>query len=100
MALIIKPEGTKLRVDGTWLASQELLEDFAEYLWNHGYGNHGTEEEPIEFADLTTAQKLALLDAHIIRVALDCAADTKDKKEKALADIITKEYKDNVLSIE
>lgn len=45
----------------------------AHYLWDHGYGDHGTEEIPIEFADLTNQQKLNLVDAYIRQTIIDLA---------------------------
>ena len=52
---------------------QDTLGDCAHYLWSHGKGDHGTEEEPISFDDLTSAQKLALVDQHVKRVIIDAA---------------------------
>lgn len=45
----------------------------AEYLFNHGYGNHGTEESPIVFADLTNQQKVNLVEAHVKDVIINAA---------------------------
>lgn len=45
------PTATMLKYATAW----------AKYGWNHGYGDHGTEEEPIEFTDLTNQQKIDLI---------------------------------------
>ena len=63
----------------TWQNSQEVIErvvyDAAAYLFDKGFGNHGTEEEPIVFSDLSPQQKLNLVYNHFTQVAKD-AADT------------------------
>ena len=43
------------------LKIQALAESAAYYLFEHGFGNHGTPDNPIEFDDLTDGQKLALI---------------------------------------
>jgi len=40
----------------------------AEYLWNHGLGEHGTEELPTTFSDLTKNKKLQLVADHLENV--------------------------------
>jgi len=50
-----------------------IVGDCAHYLWDVGYGNHGTIEEPILFEDLTNQQKLNIVDAHIKRVMIDAS---------------------------
>jgi hypothetical protein len=52
---------------------QAAIINAAHYLWDHGHGNHGTEEAPIEFDDLTNMQKLQIVDQHLKRVILDTA---------------------------
>lgn len=48
-----------------------VLANASELLFERGYGDHGTQETPIVFADLSTADKLAILDTHYRRVILD-----------------------------
>ena len=43
----------------------------AQYLWNIGQGDHGTQEVPILFTDLTKKQKLDLVAAHLEQVIMD-----------------------------
>ena len=53
----------------------ETIDAAAHYLWDHGKGDHGTEEEPIAFDDLTNQQKLTIVVSHWKQVTVD-AADT------------------------
>ena len=50
-----------------------VVDDCAEYLWEHGYGDKGTEEAPIVFDDLNNNQKLALVEAHLKDVIINAA---------------------------
>ena len=45
------PTATMLKYATAW----------AKYDWNHGYGDHGTEEEPIEFDSLTNQEKINII---------------------------------------
>ena len=48
--------------------SQKLLdlgEKAALYLWNIGYGNHGTLESPRQWADVSNAEKMQILDQYL-----------------------------------
>ena len=67
----------------------EVAVSAAHYLWEHGYGDHGTEEEPILFDDLTNQEKLNLVDKHVKRVVLDIAKDyhvnARQEAERELA---------------
>jgi len=49
----------------------------AHYLFDVGYGNHGTEEAPRTYADLSPAEKLAILDKHVLSVILDASKSYK-----------------------
>ena len=64
---------------------QNIIGNAAEYLWNHGYGNHGTEETPILFSSLTNNQKLSLVEDHVKKVVIDCANTNKSIKAQDLA---------------
>lgn len=59
---------------------QSIIGNAAEYLWNHGYGDHGTEAAPILFSSLTNNQKLALVEDHIKDVVVDAANTFKSVK--------------------
>ena len=59
---------------------QDVVGDAAEWLWVHGYGNHGTPESPIDFDDLTNQQKLDMVADHIQIVILDLANTFKAVK--------------------
>ena len=50
-----------------------VLDDCVHYLFDHGYGDHGTEEEPRTYADQTTPDKLDMLDKHLTRVLMEAA---------------------------
>lgn len=57
-----------------------VVGDCSEYLWDHGYGDRGTEENPIRFEDLTDQQKVDIVDQHIVRVVVDAANTFKSQK--------------------
>jgi len=63
----------------------------AHYLWDHGYGDHGTEEEPIGFGDLTNQQKLDVVDAYIRQTIIDLANTYKSVAAQDAARIIEQE---------
>jgi len=70
----------------------EVAVSAAHYLWEHGYGDHGTEEEPILFDDLTNQEKLNLLDKHVLRVILDIARDYHVNSRQEAERILATEY--------
>ena len=98
MAAIFTVQGTDLKVTFTYIAPlakmQEVALDAAHYLWEHGYGDKGTEEEPILFDDLTNQEKLDLLDTHVRRVIIDIAKDYHVNAEQILAREAAQEYAD------
>lgn len=59
---------------------QSIVGSASEYLFDKGFGNHGTEEEPIVFADLTNQQKLDLVADHVQQVIIDMANTHKSLK--------------------
>lgn len=68
-----------------------IADQAAHYLFDVGYGEHGTEENPILYSSLTNAQKLAILDTYIFNVLMDArsAQDAKDgdiAKQKIIDD--------------
>lgn len=74
-------------------ASIDAIADAAaHYLWDHGYGDHGAEEAPILYSDLTVAQKLAILNAHLAKVLTDAATTYKSNTDQDEARIAADEY--------
>jgi len=55
------------------VTAQKAITDAAHYLWDHGYGNHGTEEEPILFSSLSNQDKLNIVSTHLKTVIIDAA---------------------------
>ena len=55
----------------------------AEYLWDVGFGDHGTQEVPILFASLTKKQKLDIVAAYVERVINDAARTQQSVKAQA-----------------
>jgi len=46
---------------------QTILGIVTQYLWNDGYGDHGTLDAPIQYSSLTNQQKLDIFFNYIIR---------------------------------
>ena len=73
----------------------------AHYLFDLGFGNHGTEEVPKTYDMLTPAEKLAILDKHVLQVILDASkayrvnADSSVSRQSAIdaeeSEIVTQE---------
>jgi len=62
----------------------------AEYLWNHGRGDHGgdgrdDQRPPILFSSLTNAQKLTLVDDYVKQCIIDAANTQKSIKAQDVA---------------
>lgn len=72
---------------------QSIVGSASEYLFNHGYGDHGTEEVPIVFDDLSNQQKLDLVSAHVKRVIIDCANTHNSVQAQEAARIAEEENK-------
>ena len=70
----------------------EVAVSAAHYLWEHGYGDHGTDEEPILFDDISNQDKLNLLDQHVLRVIMDIAQDYYVNSRQEAEGILAKEY--------
>ena len=81
--------GTETTVHFEWTTTTanilSIVGDCSEYLFNHGYGDHGTEEEPIVFADLNNNQKLALVEAHLRDVIINASNTFKSIKAQDAA---------------
>ena len=81
--------GTDTKITFEWTALTEkiisIVGDCAEYLWNHGYGDKGTEEIPILFENLTNNQKLSLVEDHLKQVIINAANTHKSIKAQETA---------------
>jgi len=51
----------------------ETLAAAAHWLYDHGRGDHGDEETPLTWDDLTNAQKLAIIDVEVRSHLIECA---------------------------
>lgn len=67
---------------------QALVSDAAEALFDRGRGDHGTEESPIVFEDLSNQDKLDLVDDYIKDVIIDMANAKALKKAKEEVSIV------------
>ena len=84
--------GTETKITFEWTALtakiQSIVGDCAEYLWDHGYGDKGSEEAPIVFDDLTNVQKLALVEEHLKDVIINAANTFKSIKAQDAARLL------------
>ncbi len=67
------------------IVGNEVVNLAAEYLFAHGKGDHGTEKEPIVFADLSDADKLALVEEHQKEVIVNLANSWKSTEAQRAA---------------
>jgi hypothetical protein len=81
--------GDQTTITFSWTAPTEkivsIVGDCSEYLFDHGYGDHGTEEEQIVFADLNNNQKLQLVEAHLKDVIINASNTFKSIKAQDAA---------------
>ncbi len=63
----------------------DVVTTCAHYLWDHGFGEHGTLEAPVAFEDLTNQDKLDLVANHVQAVILDLANSYKSNKAQETA---------------
>lgn len=70
---------TRYRFDysATTAVIDKKADQAAHYLFDVGHGNHGTPEAPRTFADLSAAEKLVILDKHVLNVILDASKSYK-----------------------
>lgn len=54
-----------------------VMDDACHALWDRGMGEHGTEDNPITYAQLTLAQKEAVIDTYTAQVYLGLAKQYK-----------------------
>ena len=73
-----------------------VVNDAAELLFERGQGDHGDGENPIVFADLTNAEKLALVQAYQKQVVVDLANTGKSQKAQTEARELEKENKHTI----
>ena len=89
--------GDKTKITFEWESLTTLIQsivgDCAEYLFNHSYGNHGTEEEPILYSSLTNVQKLALVEAHLRDVIINASNTFKSLEAQEAARLLEEENK-------
>lgn len=71
-----------------------VMDDACHQLWDRGMGEHGTEERPVTYAQLTLAQKEAIVDAYTVEVYLGLAKQFKsDLDAQAARDAAAQEAK-------
>jgi len=70
---------TRYRFDysATTAIIDKKADQAVHYLFDVGHGNHGTEAAPRTYADLSLAEKLAILDQYVLRVILDTSKSYK-----------------------
>jgi len=82
-------DGDNVTITATWTGLltvvQRTVDDAAHYLFNMGRGDHGTEEEPRIFTDLSNQEKLDLVYNHITQVVKDMADDYVSNLAQAAA---------------
>ena len=88
--------GSNVTYDFKWVGPTARLDAIgdgaAHWLWDHGYGDHGTAEVPVAYASLTVTQKLAILDAHLAQVLTDAATAYKSQSDQDAARIAADAY--------
>lgn len=51
----------------------DTLDNAAQYLFGRGFGDHGTEETPREYSDLSNSEKLDIIDEYVKKTIIDAA---------------------------
>ena len=86
-----KVDGTKTKVSFEYEALtakiQSVVSDCAESLFKNGRGDHGSEEEPIVFADLSNTEKLDIVDDYIKDIIVNRANQFKLDEAKDAVEI-------------
>ena len=84
-------DGTKTTVSFEYEALtakiQLVVGDCAESLFNNGRGDHGSEEEPIVFADLSNTEKLNIVDDYIKEIIVNRANQFKLDEAKDAVEV-------------
>ena len=94
MAKFITADGlTKVsfEYEATTEKIQAVVGDVSEALFDRGQGNHGNEEVPVLFTDLSNQDKLDLVDTYVKDVIINMA--NAKQLEKAKAEVSITEHK-------
>jgi len=89
----------KLSVTLTSALATKWLGKWAEYDWNHGYGDHGTEESPILFDDLTNQEKVNVILERVVELSKEEAKAQINDDSKVTADENAQADKDEIDTI-
>jgi len=77
MTAAFEIEGTDITIRMEWANSVDIIQrivlNASSYLFDKGFGNHGTDEEPREFSDLSNQEQLDLVYNHFTTVAINLA---------------------------
>jgi len=68
-----------------------VVGDASEMLFDRGLGDHGDEEAPIVFADLTNQDRLDIVDGYLKNVIVNMANDFKLKSAKDAVEVVEHE---------
>ena len=73
---------TTIKIEFTALTEkiQSIVGDASHYLWDKGFGDHGSEETSIVWADLSNQDKLDLVDEHLKTVIIGLSNTYKSNK--------------------
>lgn len=75
----------KLEYQATTAKVQSVVGDASQYLFDLGKGDHGTDEAPIVFGDLTNQEKLDIVGDHVKQVIIDMGNTYKSNLAQTLA---------------
>jgi len=75
----------KFEATATTEKIQLIVGSASEYLWGHGYGERGTEEEPVIYDDLTNQEKLDMVGGYVQEVIVNMANTQKSVAAQDLA---------------
>ena len=64
---------------------QEVVGDAVNLLWDRGLGDHGDDDNPIVWGDLSNQDKLDILDGYVKSVILGLAREYEVKAQTAAA---------------
>lgn len=78
---------------------QAVVGDAAHSLWNSGHGNHGTDENPRTWNDLTNTEKLNIVDDFIKFMILSVAKDFRLGEGRLMSDAELEELLRNEYSL-
>ncbi len=92
MSATFKVVGNQTQVDASWIASTPKMQNtvgfFAQQQFDRGQGDHGTEEEPRTFDDLSWQEKLDIWFDYVTTMSLnDSKAYRLELSNKATREI-------------